>query len=107
MPEIVNAFAGLKISGKLRLDQQEIGSHLINSGTGVLTEEGGNDLPIFGNPAYYRRFGFSENTARAFIPPYPLAYPFGWTGMMLNETPLPDTAIQFDCVAALSKPDLW
>jgi hypothetical protein len=34
------------------------------------------------------------------MPPYPLKYPFGWTGMMLNETPLPDTPIQFNCVAA-------
>jgi putative acetyltransferase len=69
----------------------------------VLTKEGVDVLLVYGDPAYYQRFGFSEKTARAFIPPYP----FGWTGMMLNETPLPDTAIQFDCVAALSKPDLW
>ena len=72
-----------------------------------LTKEGVDVLLVYVDPAYYRRFGFSEKTGRAFTPPYTLAYPFGWTGMMLNETPLPDTPIQFDCVAALSKPDLW
>ena len=72
-----------------------------------LTKEGVDVLLVYGDPAYYGRFGFSEKTGRAFMPPYTLAYPFGWTGMMLNETSLPDTLIQFDCVAALSKPDLW
>ncbi|MBL6623555.1 MAG: N-acetyltransferase, partial [Rhizobiales bacterium] len=33
--------------------------------------------------------------------------PFGWTGMMLNETSIPEKPIQFECVAALSRPDLW
>jgi len=25
----------------------------------------------------------------------------------LNDTPVPEQPIQFECVAALSKPDLW
>ena len=87
--------------------QQGVGSQLVRRGINVLTKEGGDVLLVYGDPVYYRRVGFSEKTCRVFMAPYPLAYPFGWTGMMLNETPLPDTPIQFDCVAALSKPDLW
>ena len=87
--------------------KQGVGSQLVRSGIDVLTKEGGDILLVYVDPAYYRRFGFLEKTGRAFMPPYPLACPFGWTGMMLNKTPLPDTAIQFDCVASLSKPDLW
>jgi len=87
--------------------KQGVGSQLVERVIDVLTKEGVDVLLVYGDPAYYQRFGFSEKTGRAFMPPYPLAYPFGWTGMMLNETSLPDTPIQFDCVAALSKPDLW
>ena len=87
--------------------KQGVGPQLVRRGIDVLTKEGVDVLLVYGDPAYYRRFGFSEKTGRVFMPPYPLAYPFGWRGMMLNETPLPDTPIQFDCVAALSKPDLW
>ena len=87
--------------------KQGVGSQLVQRGIDVLTKEGGDVLLVYGEPAYYRRFGFLEKTGRAFMPPYPLAYPFGWTGMMLNETALPDAPMQFDCIVALSKPNLW
>ena len=46
-------------------------------GYDVLTKEGVDVLLFYGDPAYYRRFGFLEKTGPAFIPPYPLKYPFG------------------------------
>ena len=84
-----------------------VGSNLIKSGIDLLINDGVDALLVYGDPGYYRRFGFQEETARSFIPPYPLQYPFGWMGMMLNENAVIQAPIEFDCVAALSKPDLW
>ena len=84
-----------------------IGSNLIKSGIDMLTENGVGVVLVYGDPAYYGRFGFKEEIGHSFVPPYTLQYPFGWTGMMLNDTPFPEQPIQFECVSALSKPDLW
>ena len=87
--------------------KQGIGSNLIKSGIDMLTKEGVGVLLVYGDPDYYGRFGFKEEIGRLFVPPYPLKYPFGWTGMKLNVTATPNTPNKFECVAALSKPDLW
>ena len=87
--------------------KQGIGSNLIKSGIDILTKDGAGVLLVYGDPNYYGRFGFNEEIGRIFIPPYPLDYPFGWTGMMLSGTAIPEQTIQFDCVSSLSNPDLW
>jgi putative acetyltransferase len=84
-----------------------VGSNLINAGIDMLTNDGVGVLLVYGDPAYYGRFGFKEEIGHSFVPPYTLQYPFGWTGMMLNDTPVPEQPIRFECVAALSKPELW
>lgn len=87
--------------------KQGVGRKLINHGIDILTKAGVGVLLVYGDPDYYGRFGFNEGIGRLFVPPYPLEYPFGWTGMVLNGTSIPDTPNQFDCVASLSKPELW
>lgn len=87
--------------------KQGVGSNLIKSGIDMLAKDSAGILLVYGDPDYYGRFGFKEEIGRLFVPPYPLEYPFGWTGMKLNATTAPNTPIKFDCVAALSKPDLW
>jgi len=87
--------------------KQGVGANLIKSGIDRISKDGAAVLLVYGDPDYYGRFGFKEEIGRSFVPPYPLAYPFGWLGMMLNKASVPDTPIQFECVAALSKPDLW
>ena len=87
--------------------KQGVGSNLINAGIDMLTKDGAGVLLVYGDPAYYGRFGFKEEIGQSFVPPYALQYPFGWTGMMLNDTPVPEKPIQFECVPPLSKPDLW
>jgi len=87
--------------------KQGIGSNLIKSGIDILTNDGAGVLLVYGDPNYYGRFGFNEEIGRIFIPPYSLDYPFGWTGMMLSGTAIPEQTIQFDCVSSLSNPDLW
>jgi len=87
--------------------KQGVGSNLINAGIDMLTKDGAGVLLVYGDPAYYGRFGFKEEIGRSFVPPYTLQYSFGWTGMMLNDLTVPEHSIQFQCVSALSKPDLW
>lgn len=87
--------------------KQGVGSSLIKRGTDLLAEDGVGVLLVYGDPSYYGRFGFKEEVGRSFVPPYPLAYPFGWTGMMLNDAKAPNSPTKFECVAALSKADLW
>jgi len=87
--------------------KQGVGSNLINAGIEMLTKDGVGVLLVYGDPAYYGRFGFKEEIGHSFVPPYTLQYPFGWTGMMLNETDVPEEPIQFECISALSKQDLW
>ena len=87
--------------------KQGVGSNLIKSGIDMLTKDGAGSLLVYGDPDYYVRFGFKEEIGCLFVPPYPLKYPFGWTGMKLNATATPNTPVKFECVAALSKPDLW
>ena len=84
-----------------------IGSNLIKSGIDMLTENGVGVVLVYGDPDYYGRFGFKAEIGLSFVPPYSLQYPFGWTGMMLNGTVVPEQPIQFECVSSLSKPDLW
>ena len=87
--------------------KQGVGSNLIKSGINMLTKDGVGVLLVYGDPNYYGKFGFKEEIGQSFVPPYTLQYPFGWTGMLFNDTPVPEQPIQFECVAALSKPDLW
>ena len=87
--------------------KQGVGSNLIKSGIDMLTKNGVGALMVYGDPAYYGRFGFKEEIGHSFVPPYTLQHPFGWTGMMFNGIPVPEKPIQFECVSALSKQDLW
>ena len=87
--------------------KQGVGSNLINAGIEMLTKDGVGVLLVYGDPAYYGRFGFNEEIGHSFLPPYTLQHTFGWTGMILSGTPVPEKPIQFKCVSSLFKPDLW
>ena len=86
--------------------KQGVGSNLIKSGIEMLNKNGADVLLVYGDSAYYGQFALKEKIGRLFVPPYPLQYPFGWTGMMLNETVVPDISINFECISHLSIPDL-
>jgi len=82
--------------------KQSIGSNLINAGIDMLTKDGVGVLMVYGDPAYYGRFGFKEEIGHSFLPPYTLQYPFGWTGMMLDGTVVPDMPVNH-CVHHTAK----
>ena len=87
--------------------KQGIGAKLIKSGIEMLGNDGGEVLLVYGNPAYYGRFGFTSETAKAFLPPYPVAYPAAWQGLMINAGAPPQTMTGSDCVQPLNNAALW
>ena len=95
------------VAVKPNYQKQQIGSQLINSGIERLTKTGTNILFVYGDPAYYGRFGFDAELAAAYLPAYELEYPSGWQAIMLNQTDLKKTPVNLTCVDALNDPALW
>ena len=87
--------------------KQGIGSQLVRQGLKQLEDLGVSLALVYGDPAYYGRFGFEADLAECYIPPYPLQYPFGWLAVAFNDR-LPKVVKEpIACVPALSKPELW
>ena len=74
---------------------------------GELTKKGVHVLLVYGDPGYYKRFGFNEDIGKLFVPQYTLKYPFGWLGIKLNNYTVTKSPIEFECIDALNKPELW
>jgi putative acetyltransferase len=93
----------------VRPDHQRchIGSLLVASGIGRLSEMGTDFLLVYGDPEYYGRFGFSVDAAGRCVPPYQLEYPMGWQGVVLSERGIGASTLKLDCVASLRDPALW
>ena len=83
------------------------GSRLIETGKQVLIESRIQVLFVYGDPAYYHRFGFDPELARRFDPPFELTHPIGWQACLLDDGELPETQHAITCVPALSDPKLW
>ena len=84
-----------------------IGSGLVESGMKKLMNMGVNILFVYGDPKYYSRFGFSADTAKNYVPPYRLKYPFGWQGIAFSECSIRNLTIKIACVSSLCDPALW
>lgn len=84
-----------------------IGTALIRTGIEILSNQLIDFLLVYGDPSYYQKFGFREELGRSFLPPFPLKYPSGWMGMMLNQGDSPKTSIQCECVPPLNRSELW
>ena len=63
-------------------------------------------IVVYGDPAYYGCFGFDNQAAIAFKPPYPLAHPMGWQGIVANREILQCPA-DVRCHKALMQAELW
>ncbi len=66
--------------------RQGIAAALIEAGIARAKEHGTAMLVVLGDPAYYRRFGFREQTVRGMTSPYAGANLMGLT-LALNSTP--------------------
>jgi putative acetyltransferase len=87
--------------------KQGIGSQLVKSGIGRLSELGPGILLVYGDPMFYGRFGFGVDAAEGFTPPFDLRYPFGWQGMALRDQNARTSTVKISCVAPFSNPALW
>ena len=87
--------------------RQGIGSLLVNNGLTFLAENNADLVLVYGNPHYYGRFGFESLIAEAFQPPFKMAYPAAWQGLLLDGRSMPRIPVSFKPVPALNNPALW
>ena len=83
-----------------------IGSALISKGVAILDNEV-EVLLVYGDPNYYRRFGFEVKVAESYLPPYPLKFSFGWRGKRLKGGDARKEPVRIECVPPLSRKELW
>lgn len=84
-----------------------VGSTLVRTGLARLADQGVDVVFVYGDPAYYGRFGFDAAAASTYTAPYELQFPFGWQAITLSETPATETPFTITCVEPLSDPALW
>lgn len=103
----LNAYILAPLGVTPRFQRRRIASALVENAKTLLTDSGVNALFVYGDPAFYDRFGFSATTAAEYLPPYELDYPFGWQAVVLNAFPSSDSRMRLSCVASLCDPNLW
>ena len=86
--------------------KQGIGSALVKEGLERLRPRGGVVI-VYGDPAYYGRFGFTRELAELLLPPHPLSLPIGWQALLFREEDRPTSRVPIECVPALRAPALW
>ncbi|MEZ6065774.1 MAG: N-acetyltransferase [Planctomycetaceae bacterium] len=86
--------------------RQGIGTAVVEAGIQQLVEQGVDIVFVYGDPAYYARYGFEPASAASFHAPYPLQYPFGWQARCLTASAKLPAAATLTCVA-LRDPALW
>lgn len=106
-PANINGYILAPLAVSPKNQKKGIGSKLIKKGIHLLSKDKVDILLVYGDPNYYGRFGFKKQTARPFIPPFPLTYDSGWQGVTLSNREVKNTSIPFSCVNALNNPDLW
>lgn len=92
---------------KAEFQGRGVGSQLVESGLERLANNGVNTLFVYGDPAYYGKFGFSAEIAARYTPPYELQFPFGWQALSFNEMNPAESTLRITCVGSLSDPELW
>jgi putative acetyltransferase len=85
-----------------------IGRQLVEAGLERLTAKGVALVLVLGDPAYYRRFGFTPAEALGLLPPYPLAeeHAEAWMARRLGNGYLAPTGT-VRCCDTLMRPGLW
>jgi putative acetyltransferase len=89
------------------LQNQGIGQKLISQGIEVLRQEGVELVVTYGDPSFYRRFGFKVISQDDFPAPFPLQQPEGWLGQSLNDAPLTPLKGPARCAPAFNDPAFW
>lgn len=84
-----------------------IGSKLIETGFEHLTKQNVDVVFVYGDPAFYGRFGFETDLAARFAPPYQLKYPFGWQAKLLADPQNLPAIASLICLKPLQDNNLW
>lgn len=84
------------------------GAALIRAGLETLSETGFDLVFVFGDPAYYGRYGFQQADFTRYPTPHPIpdGYHPGWMVQALAGQPS-DWQGQIICAEALDKPEYW
>jgi putative acetyltransferase len=89
-----------------KYQKQGVGSRLIQEGLMQLKAQNTQIVFVYGDPAYYGKFGFSVEVAEGYNVPYKLKYPFGWQALTLNEKKI-EKPVAITCVEPLNNQTLW
>lgn len=84
-----------------------VGTALVKALIDSAADRGCNVLCVYGDPAYYSRFGFTNHEAQYLIPPFALSHPHGWQAFAITEHQRPEAPRAVTCVPALNDPLLW
>ena len=87
--------------------QGGVGSALVREGLRRLEDRQGQVVFVYGDPAYYGRFGFGRELAERYLPPCTPQYPTGWQALAIGTPELPAGPVTVECVAPLNAPELW
>jgi len=68
--------------------QRGIGSSLVKAGLARISQSGSDAVFVYGDPAYYHRFGFATEEASHFTPPHKPAHPHGWQRLPVARQPM-------------------
>jgi putative acetyltransferase len=84
-----------------------IGTKLVDFGMQEVSRLDIDVVFVYGDPNYYSRFGFRQNAAEQYKPPYTLTYPFGWQALVLKQCSTHTGRVAVACVPSLSRQEYW
>jgi putative acetyltransferase len=85
-----------------------VGATLVREGLKHCRLAGGKMAFVYGDPAYYGRFGFAVEVAQAYPAPHNLSMPFGWQAVSLLDASAPSPRSgKLSCIEPLDLPQLW
>lgn len=86
-----------------------IGSALVRSGLTHMAAQGCDLVFVYGNPAYYNRFGFRPATPHGLIAPYPIpsVHADAWMVQALHDGVIGRIQGTIQCATTLHQPHYW
>ena len=85
---------------------QGLGSESMHHAIGHAMNSPQPRILVYGDPGFYGRFGFDQQQAIHFKPPFALTQPMGWQGIISRGKEL-QHPVDMRCQPALMKAQLW
>ncbi|MDO8880505.1 MAG: N-acetyltransferase [Coriobacteriia bacterium] len=83
-----------------------VGTTLVEAAIALARESGEIGMLVFGDPAYYGRFGFTDAWAKGIRTPHPTEPTWGWQALELAECVLGPSGI-LRVAPPLDAPEMW